>query len=118
MSIWRTSGAVDPDTLRKLFLKRSLNRSSQIVVQVGGQVGARGSVLPYRPACRRMELPAAGRHDACDKAAVRPVRAQPLLACCRPLPQLLVDAAAGAGAFYAARGITPDQLGSWSLATK
>lgn len=54
----------DPDSLRKLFLKRSLGRSTQIVVQ------------------------------------------------------LLVDAAAGGGAYYAARTITPDQLGTWSLAAK
>lgn len=49
MGIWRKSGAADPDGLRKLFLKRSLNKSTQITLQ------------------------------------------------------LLVDAAAGAGAYYAAR---------------
>ncbi|PSC70922.1 neo-calmodulin-like isoform X1 [Micractinium conductrix] len=32
--------------------------------------------------------------------------------------QLLIDAASGAGAFYAARTITPEQLGTWTLAAK
>lgn len=32
--------------------------------------------------------------------------------------QLLVDAASGAGAFYAARTITPRELGDWALAAK
>jgi hypothetical protein len=64
MGIWRKSGAADPDGLRKLFLKRSVNKSTQIALQ------------------------------------------------------LLVDAAAGAGAFYAARSISSDQLGTWTLAAK
>lgn len=64
MSVWRTSGAADPDGLRKLFLKRSLNRSTQIGLQ------------------------------------------------------LLVDGGAGAAAYYAASSITPDELGTWTLAAK
>lgn len=32
--------------------------------------------------------------------------------------QLLIDGASGAGAYYAARSITPEQLGTWSLSAK
>ena len=64
LEIWRSSGATSPDTLRKLFIRRSLNRSQQIGLQ------------------------------------------------------LAIDAAAGAGAFYAARSISLDELGNWSLTFK
>ena len=64
LQIWKTSGATSPDTLRKLFIRRSLNRSSQIGLQ------------------------------------------------------LAIDAAAGAGAFYAARSISLDELGNFSLTFK
>jgi hypothetical protein len=64
LQIWKSSGATSPDTLRKLFIRRSLNRSQQIGLQ------------------------------------------------------LAIDAAAGAGAFYAARSISLDELGNWSLTFK
>lgn len=133
MEIWRKSGAVDPETLRK----------------VGGGWSGR-PLRPPRPhlctaaTCRSPDacpalLAARGRALVSPPARLQP-RTRPPSAAARSSPlllhasqlflkrslskssqialQLLIDGASGAGAYYAARSITPEQLGTWSLTAK